>query len=199
MDISEKSGIQDETIIEKIILEMINNHEINAEYFSSSKSIAFYQKTKDIAAVAETEEFEKQRVFLSYSTLDAEYFRISDIVKKLEIYPEIQKVSYWQADSDQNIVEFMEETLKNTDVFILFCSENSIKSDAVKGEWQAAYQMRKKGMLKIIPVYEIEDEIPVLLWQMLNVKYSKDDFEGFIKKLYEEILRGLQKQVSPTQ
>ena len=87
---------------------------------------------------------------------------IIDIVKELEVYPEIQKVSYWQADSDQNIVEFMEATLKKTDVFVLFCSKNSVKSDAVKGEWQAAYQMRKKGMLKMIPVYEIEEEIPEL-------------------------------------
>ncbi len=44
-------------------------------------------------------------------------------------------------------------------------------------------------MLKIIPIYEDEDNIPVLLWQLLNVKYEKDDFEGFIEKLYEEILR----------
>ena len=39
MDISEKSGIQDVNLIEKIIVDMIKNREINAEYFSSSKSI----------------------------------------------------------------------------------------------------------------------------------------------------------------
>ena len=197
MDISEKSGIQDENLIEQIILEMIKNREINAEYFSSSKSIAFYQQTKEAVPITQIEEINKQRVFLSYSTLDAEHFRISDIVKELEVFQEIKKVSYWQADSKQNIVEFMEDTLKSTDVFVLFCSKNSVKSNAVKDEWQAAFQMRKKGMLKIIPVYEDEDDIPVLLWQMLNVKYSKEEFDGFIEKLYEEILRGLPKQVSP--
>ncbi len=198
IDISEKSGIQDENLIEQIILEMIKNREISAEYFSSSKSLAFYQQAKEAAPISQLEDINKQRVFLSYSTLDAEHFQISDIVKELEVYPEIKKVSYWQADSKQNIVEFMEDTLKNTDVFVLFCSKNSVKSNAVKDEWQAAFQMRKKGMVKIIPVYEDEDDIPVLLWQMLNVKYAKDDFNGFIEKLYEEILRGLQKQVSPT-
>ncbi len=71
----------------------------------------------------------------------------------------------------------------------MFCSENSVKSDAVKDEWQAAFQMRKKGLLKMIPVYKVEEHIPVLLWQMLNVKFTKDDFDGFIQKLYEEILR----------
>lgn len=198
MDISEKTGIQDENLIEQIILEMIKNREINAEYFSSSKSIAFYQQGKEAAPVAKLEAINKQRVFLSYSTLDAEHFQISNIVKELEVYPEIKKVSYWQADSKQNIVEFMEDTLKNTDVFVLFCSKNSVKSNAVKDEWQAAFQMRKKGMVKIIPVYEDEDDIPVLLWQMLNVKFTTDEFGSFIEKLYEEILRGLQKQVAPT-
>ncbi len=189
MDISEKSGIHDENLIEKIVLEMITNREIKAEYFSSSKSIAFYQQEKGAVPIAKVKEIKKLRVFLSYSTLDTEHFQISNIVKNLEVFPEIKKVSYWEADSNQNIVEFMEETLKNTDVFVLFCSQNSVKSNAVKDEWQAAFQMRKKGLLKIIPVYEDEDLIPVLLWQMLNVKFTKDNFSAFIEKLYEEILR----------
>ena len=189
MDISEKSGIQDENLIEKIILEMIKTREINAEYFTSSKSIAFYQQEKETAQASKPKEFKQLMVFLSYSTLDADHFKIADIVKALEKYPEIKKASYWQADSKQNIVEFMEDTLKNTDVFVLFCSKNSVKSNAVKDEWQAAFQMRKKGMLKIIPIYENEDDVPVLLWQMLNVKFEKDDFNAFIEKLHEEILR----------
>jgi len=189
MDISEKSGIQDQKLIEQIILKMIDNREINAEYFSKSKSIAFYQQEDDLKPTLAQEEIKNLRVFLSYSTLDGEHFRIADIVKSLEKYPEIKKASYWQADSKQNIVEFMEDTLKNTDIFVLFCSKNSIKSNAVKDEWQAAFQMRKKEMLKIIPIYEDEDNIPVLLWQLLNVKYEKDNFDGFIEKLYEEILR----------
>jgi len=188
IDISEKSAIDDEVLIEKIILDMIKNREINAEYFSSSKSIAFFQEEKPIAAPLQ-EGVKRLRVFLSYSTLDADLFQISDIVKNLETYPEISKVSYWQADSKENIVEFMEQTLKDCDVFVLFCSENSNKSKAVKDEWQTAFQMRKKGLLKIVPVYEDEHNIPVLLWQLLNVKFTRDDFNQFIQNLYEEILR----------
>ena len=189
MDISEKSGIQDENLIEKIILDMINNRELNAEYFSSSKSIVFYQEDKGAVQRKEAKELKQLRVFLSYSTLDAEHFKISDIVKRLEKYPEIKKASYWQADSKQNIVKFMEDTLKNTDDFVLFCSKNSVKSNAVKDEWQAAFQLRKEGLMKLVPVYEKEEHLPYLLKPMLNVKYDKDDFDGFIEKLYEEILR----------
>ncbi|MFW9902533.1 MAG: toll/interleukin-1 receptor domain-containing protein, partial [Candidatus Thorarchaeota archaeon] len=186
LDISEKSGVKDEALIENIIQEMIRNKEIHGEYFSSSKALAI-----EVAAVpVPVEEAEgKFNVFISYSTLDTDYFQISKIVRRLELYPEIKKVLFWEADSKQNIVEFMEETLRKTNAFVLFCSENSIKSEAVKGEWQSAYQMVKKGLMKMIPVYEDEDHIPRLLWQMLNVKFTPDDFEGFIQKLYEEILR----------
>lgn len=49
--------------------------------------------------------------------------------------------------------------------------------------------MRKKALVKIIPVCDKEDHIPYLLWQLLNIQYTKDDFQGFIEKLHDEILR----------
>jgi len=128
-------------------------------------------------------------VFLSYSTIDAKYFQISKIVGRLEFYPEINDVIFWEEDSKTNIVEFMEETLDKTQVFVLFCSVNSKKSKAVKGEWQSAYQMVKIGEIKIIPVYEDQKHIPRLLLQMLNVRFTKDKFDEFIENLYKEIIR----------
>ena len=185
IDISEKSGIKDETLIEDIIKEMINKKEIRGEYFVSSKALAL-----EVAAPMITREKEKEfNVFLSYATLDRDYYEISRIVRRLELYPEISNVYFWEVDSGENIVTFMEQTLKKTNVFVLFCSENSIKSQAVEGEWQAAYQLRKEALMKIVPVYEKDEHIPYLLKPMLNVKFTKDDFDGFIQKLYEEILR----------
>jgi len=129
------------------------------------------------------------RVFLSFSTIDADRFQISKIVKHLEKFPEIKKVYHYTQDSGQNIVEYMEKTLSVSNIFVLFCTENSKKSRAVEGEWQSAYQLVKKDLMKIIPVYENEDDVPILLIPMLNVKYDKDDFDTFINKLYQEILR----------
>ncbi|MFX1566911.1 MAG: NosD domain-containing protein [Promethearchaeota archaeon] len=128
-------------------------------------------------------------VFLSYSTLDSEHFNIDEIAKRLEAFPKIDKVFFWEADSGESIVTYMERTLRLSKVFVFFCSENSIKSKAVEDEWQAAFQMRKKGLMKIVPVYEQEDLIPFLLMPLLNVKFTKDNFDEFIQKLYEEILR----------
>lgn len=128
-------------------------------------------------------------IFLSYSTTDSGYFRMPDIAKALESYTEIDKILYWEADSGENIVEYMEKTLKECNVFVLFCSENALNSLAVTDEWQAAFQLRKKGLLKIVPVYEDEKFIPALLTPLLNVKFSKDSFIDFIVNLYHEILR----------
>ena len=128
-------------------------------------------------------------VFLSYSTKDSEYFKIPEISNRLEEHPKIDNVYFWEVDSGENIVTYMEKTLKMCKVFILFCTEKSIKSQAVEDEWQSAFQLRKKGMLKIIPVYENEEFVPVLLTPLLNVKFDTEDFEAFIEKLVEEILR----------
>jgi parallel beta-helix repeat protein len=185
MDICERSGIKDEFLIESVIMDMIKNKEIRGDYFSTSKALSL----EAALSPSVEEKTGKLNVFISYSTLDTDYFQVAKLVRRLELYPEINEVSFWEADSKQNIVEFMEETLNKTDVFLLFCSENASKSEAVRGEWQSAYQMVKKGLIKIIPVYEDEDLIPKLLWQMLNVKFTSEDFEGFIQKLHDEIIR----------
>jgi len=128
-------------------------------------------------------------IFLSYSTTDSGHFRMPDIAEALKNYSEIDKILYWEADSGENIVEYMEKTLKECNIFVLFCSQNALNSLAVTDEWQAAFQLRKKGLLKIVPVYEDEKYIPALLTPLLNVKFSEDSFIDFIIDLYHEILR----------
>ncbi len=134
-------------------------------------------------------EEKKYNLFISYSTVDRDYFQIKRIERELKKYPNINQISYWERDSKANIVEFMDETLEVSNTFLLFCSEHSIKSKAVKDEWQAAFQMRKEGLIKLIPVYEEQKHIPKILWHLLNVKYEKDNFNDFIKNLYNEIMR----------
>ena len=128
-------------------------------------------------------------IFLSYSTKDTEYFNIKEVASRLESYPKIDKVLYWEVDSGEDIVDYMERTLRISRVFVLFCSEHSIKSKAVEDEWHSAFQVRKEGKMKIVPVYENEDDIPYLLKPLLNVKFNKDNFDEFLQNLYKEILR----------
>ena len=90
----------------------------------------------------------KKKIFLSYSSLDFDNFQIPRIAEQLEQYPEVEKVFYWEQDSEQNIVDYMERTLNLSNVFVVFCSKNSKKSKSVKGEWEAAYQLSKKKNTK---------------------------------------------------
>jgi len=186
LDIIEKSSIEDEGLIEEVIEKMITNKEIKGEYFKASKALALEKISPSISSARKVKAL---NIFLSYSTLDSDHFQLSRIVRRLELYPEINEVLYWEVDSKENIVKFMEETLKKTNVFVLFCTENSSRSNAVEDEWQAAFQLRKEGLMKILPVYEEESYIPYLLKPMLNVKFLIEDLNGFIQKLYEEILR----------
>ncbi|MGQ4876151.1 MAG: FG-GAP-like repeat-containing protein [Promethearchaeia archaeon] len=153
----------------------VNENDLNAYPFYINDIKFFFSK--------------RLNIFISYSTNDSTRFQINKIANDLKKYPEIDNVFIWEAESRENIVEYMEKALKISKVFILFCSENSIKSRAVQDEWEAAFQLRKKGMMKIIPVYEDEKFIPTLLTPCLNVKYSQENYDEFIQKLYEEILR----------
>ena len=136
------------------------------------------------------EEKEKEtNGFLSYSTLEVDRFQIERIVKHLEDFSEINRVYYYSKDSGQNIVEYMETTLRVCNIFVLFCTKQSKRSKIVEGEWQSAYQLVKKGIMKIIPVYEDEDDVLILLIPMLNVRYDKENFSALDNKLRQEILR----------
>ncbi|MFX0058141.1 MAG: hypothetical protein ACFE8J_07560, partial [Candidatus Heimdallarchaeota archaeon] len=60
-------------------------------------------------------------VFLSYATKDTDFFKIPEVACRLEEYPDITKVFYWEQDSGQNIIEYMEENVERSKVFVHFC------------------------------------------------------------------------------
>ena len=139
------------------------------------------------AAVAGTKpEF---NIFLSYSTEDTDLFKIKEIARYLELHPDITKVYYWEKDSGQNIIEYMEKNLEKSRVFILFCSENSNDSKSVKLERAAAIQMSQEERMRILPIFMNSRDIPLLVKPFLGVEYQQDKFDHFLQKLSEEIFR----------
>ncbi|MFX1289135.1 MAG: toll/interleukin-1 receptor domain-containing protein, partial [Promethearchaeota archaeon] len=92
-------------------------------------------------------------IFLSYSTVDTDFFRIKEIARKLETHPDITRVYYWEKDSGQNIIEYMEDNLKRSKVFVLFCSQHSYESKSVKLERGAAIQLSQEDRIRILPVF----------------------------------------------
>ena len=127
--------------------------------------------------------------FLSYSTEDREYFRIKDIAQNLEEHPDITKVYYWEKDSGQNIIEYIETNLERSRVFILFCTKNSSNSKSVKLERSAAIQLSQEERMRILPVFNNPSDIPLLIKPFLGLEYKPENFEEFIQNLYTEIFR----------
>jgi hypothetical protein len=131
---------------------------------------------------------------LSYSTKDSNLFQIGKVASLLKKYSEIENVFYWERDSGQNIIEYMEEKLGLCDVFVLFCTQNSLKSKSVKAEWTSAFHMTQGGEIKIIPVCKNEKDIPLLLRPMLRIDFHRDNFPLFIENLFREITRGYESE-----
>jgi hypothetical protein len=154
-----------------------------------NKALVNVERFSRIVKAAVTGTKPEFNIFLSYSTDDTELFKIKEIASYLESHPDITKVYYWEKDSGQNIIEYMENNLEKSRVFILFCSQNSNESKSVKLERAAAIQMVQEDKMRILPVFMNPRDMPLLIKPFLGVEYQKEDFEIFLKKLSEEIFR----------
>jgi hypothetical protein len=90
-----------------------------------------------------------RKVFPSYSHKDIE------IVAQIEHYAQISGDKYLrdltELRSGQNWKEWMRETIEDADIFQLFWSTNSMRSQNVKLEWQHALSLRRQNFIR--PTY----------------------------------------------
>ncbi|NVM27266.1 MAG: leucine-rich repeat domain-containing protein [Candidatus Helarchaeota archaeon] len=126
-------------------------------------------------------------VFISYATKDSSRFQVSLLDEKLRRYPEIDNVLYWEKHMHDDIYQYMDENLSRCDIFLLFCSHHTSKSEPVKMEWRSALKLGKK----IIPVFIEDSDIPTLLSTKLGVQLDVNDFDGTVEKIYDLILKKL--------
>jgi len=124
-------------------------------------------------------------VFLSHATKDEARYGIKKIAELLTSYPDIKDARYWQEDMYDNIYVFMDENVRDCDVFILFCSPDALRSDAVIKEWTAADSLNKP----IIPIYVKAEHIPPLLSSRLGLEFDMFNYQDFISKLHDLIIK----------
>ncbi|MFX1237345.1 MAG: toll/interleukin-1 receptor domain-containing protein [Promethearchaeota archaeon] len=124
-------------------------------------------------------------VFISYATKDAKLFKIEKFAEELKNMNNISDVFYWEEDTEDSIIGYMDESLGKCDVLVLFCSPNSLESIPVKKEWRAAEAIGKP----IIPVFIKEDHIPTLLRDRIGVEYDTFNLENSIKSLHKIIAK----------
>lgn len=126
-------------------------------------------------------------IFVSYSTLDSEFFEINNIAEKLQQHSEIKKVFYWEEDLKDDIYDYMNRNLDICDAFLLFCSKRAKKSEQVQLEWKSALKIKKP----IIPIFKDEKDIPPLVSTKLGVSFDKNDIDKTVEQLYHLILKKL--------
>jgi len=124
------------------------------------------------------------KIFISYATEDSNKFRIREISEKLSAYPQIDEAVFWEGDVKEDIVEYMNEKIPRCDIFILFCSEASFSSRAVRIEWKTAFNSDRV----IIPVFESPEYIPPILGSNLGCKFDPNDFSNTISDICRECL-----------
>ena len=131
---------------------------------------------------------ERELIFISYATIDSDFFQIPKLTRILTSYPEIDQILYWESDMHDDIYRYMDSKLKRCKVVILFCSKNSLYSEAVNMEWSSALKLNKR----IIPVFVEQDNIPALLTTKLGVQFKEEDPYSSIEAIYNMILKKLE-------
>jgi len=127
------------------------------------------------------------KVFFSFSGKDSKRLHIEEIAYSLEEKTSIEKVYIFTRDvttiGQGDIIKYMNSGVKDCDIIVLFCTENSANSDPVYDEW-GTFQYKGKP---IIPVVESDKCVPDLIQKRLRVKISEVIVEKSTKKIVEEL------------
>lgn len=137
----------------------------------------------------ETKTKQKSSVFISYSSKDADLFKIPDIAKNLATQDDIEDVLYFESESYDNFVEFMNNNIGKCDVVLLFCSPNALESTFVMKEWTSADALGKP----IIPIFIKMDHIPPLLRSRVGLEYDSFNFNKNVEELNKLIIKKVSK------
>ncbi len=113
-------------------------------------------------------------IFLSYANQDSKTFQVKDLVRHLELLPQIDKVLYRERDFVSNFVGFVNKGIAECDVFIVLCSPNTKQSRNINEEIRAAIAYQKE----ILPVFLNRDDIPIMARAKMGVQFNPKNIAG---------------------
>ncbi|MBD3352468.1 MAG: TIR domain-containing protein [Candidatus Lokiarchaeota archaeon] len=125
-------------------------------------------------------------IFISYATVDRDKYHIPKIKYYLELLPEVNKAFIWETDVKEDIFLYMERKINESQIMLVFCSPNYLKSESCMNEWSVAARLKKQ----LIPIYVSEKDCPSLLLNKRGVIYDffKNATDNFAK-ISEEVKR----------
>jgi len=124
-------------------------------------------------------------IFVSYSSKDSKIYKVREIAEKLKSFSGISDVLFYEGESFDNIIKYMNDNLGKCDAFLLFCSENALSSVPVEKEWTAAEAMG----VPIIPIFYDLKHVPPLLQSRLGVQYDFYNLDQTVKDIYSSIIK----------
>lgn len=126
-------------------------------------------------------------IFLSHNYADKPVvepiaLRLSDIFGKDKVFYDA-----WSIQPGDGIIEKMNEGLSSPKFVFFFVSENSLKSNMVKLEWQNALYKSTKGECRIIPVRVDGCAMPPVLLQNIYIDMFAHGIEASIVQIMNVI------------
>lgn len=135
-------------------------------------------------------------IFISYASVDLDLFRIPEIANYLESQAEIEKVYYWEHDNDSTmtIVQYMEQSILESDIILVMSSQRSLQSEPVNRETDFAVIKSKR----FIPIFQDIADVREFLRQFRGVTFDNNNFDEFLPKLMS-IIKGDHREQSKEQ
>ena len=121
------------------------------------------------------------KIFISYASVDLNLFKVPEIADYLESQDEIERVYYWERDNDSTmtIVQYMEQSILESEIILVISSQRSLESEPVSRETDFAVIKGKR----IIPIFQNIADVREFIRQYRGVTFDSNNFDKFLSKL----------------
>ncbi len=134
-------------------------------------------------------------IFVSYAMADARKLKIAEVSMELQEREGIEKVHYWEGWHgylDGDIISFMEDNIKISDIFIAVCTDASNTSENCGKERKMAVFQNKR----LIPLFEDFTYVPATFQPYVGVNMTGKEVSSIVENIYELIQKGREEVVS---
>ena len=126
-------------------------------------------------------------IFMSHNYKDKAI--VESISTQIATLVSYENVFYdsWSIQPGDGIVDKMNEALESSKVFFFYVSKNSLQSNMVKLEWQAALLKATKGNCKFIPVRIDDCSFPIVFMQILYIDIYEQGLDIGLRQMIDVI------------
>lgn len=128
-------------------------------------------------------------IFISYALADSKKLQIGDIATQLEDKDEVDKVHYWEGWRgylDGDIISFMEDNIKVSDIFIAVCTEASNLSENCGKERRMAVFQNKR----LTPLFDDFSNVPETFQPYIGINFTSKNITTIANEIYDLIIKG---------